>query len=417
MFPRLWLLARTCLGVMCVCVVAVPVAAQDAVATPENYVISVGDELELDILDDSDPPERFVVGGDGAVQLPFIGGIEVASINVADAREIVRRAYIDREIFVDPEVELSIASFRPISVLGDVRDPGNYDYQPYMTAEQAVGLAGGPSVSANNEEARVLERRGLEGTLGGLEFDLALAAAKFARVQAQLDDRLELSWSDLPTNLRPSINRELFDEHKPGEDRIIAIEARDRATRRGLLQDAALEADKRVNYLDQREDLQIQQIQAAKEELERVSSLVERGLLARSSLSENERLVSQAEGDLLELREGRSAAIVLAANLKGELSQFDAERERTLRTESQEYLNEVNKLIASRSSIEDRMQLLQQWMNAASGLDTELLIEYRVRRRRKEGVQTQVIAAYDELLPGDMLVIVVKPPEALKVSQ
>lgn len=391
--------------------------AQSGGSTPEQYIISVGDELELDILDDSEPPQRFIVGSDGAVQLPYIGGVKVSSIRVSDARELVRNTYIDREIFVDPGVELSIASFRPISVLGDVRTPGNYRYQPFMTAEQAVGLAGGPSVSANNEEARVLERRDLEGTLGELEFDLALAAARFARVRAQLADHTELSWSDLPIEIRPFVNRELFDEHKPGEDRIIAIEGRDRKTQRGLLEDAVLEAGKRVEFLSQREVLETQQIDTARAELERVQQLIERGIMPRSEEAQNELNLSDAEDDLLKVREVRSAAIVQAAGLKGELSQFDINRERDLRIEAQQFLNDINKLVETRASIQDRMRLLQQWMNAASGLDTELLVDYQVRRRTENGVQTKEASSFDELLPGDMLVIVVKPPEALRVAQ
>lgn len=417
MFRRFGLTAAICAAMTVAGLFSDRAAAQDGVATPEQYVINVGDELELDILDDSDPPQRFVVGSDGAVQLPYIGGLKVASVRVSDAREAVRQTYIEREIFVNPGVELSIASFRPISVLGDVRTPGNYQYQPFMTAEQAVGMAGGPSVSANNEEARVLERRNLEGTLGELEFDLALAAAQFARVQAQLAGQLELDWTDVPPDVRPAVNRELFDEHKPGEDRIIAIEARDRETRRGLLEDAAVEAEKRIAFLDQRETLQKQQIDTARTELERVQKLIERGIMPRSELADNESNVSDAEDDLLQVREERSAAIVQAASLRGELSGFDANRERTLRIEAQQVSNEINKLTASQASIEDRMRLLQQWMNAASGLDTELLIEYRVRRRQDAGVQTQIVSSFDELLPGDMLVIVVKPPEALRVSE
>ena len=413
----MWRLVPVCLGMVLLCAGSAPGAAQVASATQDLFVISVGDELELDILDDSDAPQRFIVGRDGAVQLPYIGGLQVAATTIRDARENVRRAYIDRQIFVDPRIELSIASFRPVSVLGDVRTPGNYAFQPFMTAEQAVGLAGGVTVSVTNEEARVLELRNLEGTLGRLEFDLALAAAKFARVQAQLAGEQEVSLNNLPADLRPWINKSLFDEHKDGEDRIIALDARDRDTRRGLLEEAIEEAKKRVEYLSQRETLQTHQVGLLKAEVERQQDLFERGLVSRSNLSDSERLATEEESDLLFVREQSSAAIVQAATLQSDLSSFDADRERTLRTEGQTHLNDIKKIASERASIEDRMQLLKQWMNAASGLDTEVLIDYRVRRRTEVGVETETIAAYDELLPGDMLVIVIKSPEALQVSE
>ena len=318
---------------------------------------------------------------------------------------------------MNPGVELSIASFRPISVLGDVRQPGNFPYQSYMTAEQAVGLAGGPAVSANNEETRVLERRALEGTANSLEIDLALASARLARVQAQLAGRTEMDWTDLPEELRGSIDRELFGEHMEDENRLVAIEVRDANTRRSLLMDAVSEAANRANLLDQREAVMIEQREIAMLERNRVVELVERGLVPQAQLAGAKQAASEAENSLLQLREQRSAALVQAAELKRELSQFDADRERTLRTDAQNFANEVNKLIAARNSLSDRLQLLQQWMNAAISLDAELLVDYQVRRRGANGSQTQHITAYETLLPGDTLIITVKPPEALEKSQ
>lgn len=401
------------IGVVLALNVADDAASQTGGAVPDGYVINSGDELELDILDDSEAPQRFTVGGDGNVQLPFIGRLQVATLTVGVARDLVRQTYIDREIFVDPGVELSVASFRPVSVLGDVREPGNFDYQPYMTAEQAVGLAGGPAVSANNEEARVLERRTLEGALSSMQYDLALASARLARVSAQLEGRETMEWTDLPKDLREAINRELFDEQKPDEDRIVAIDLRNFTERRALLEDSVAEAAKRAELLDQREAVLVEQLDTARSELDRATELTQRGLVTRAQLTAAKNVAAEAESALLQLREQRSGAIVQSTELKRELSQFDADRERDLRTQAQEFDNEVRKLIATRQSLEDRLQLLQQWMNAANSLDAELLIGYQVRRRAVTGVITQEIGPYETLLPGDTLVITVKPPEGL----
>ncbi|WP_170311881.1 polysaccharide biosynthesis/export family protein [Sulfitobacter sabulilitoris] len=382
-------------------------------ATLDAYLINVGDELELDILDDNDPPQRFTVGRDGAVQLPFIGGLEVVSNTVSDARRMIQAAYVDREIFVDPLIELSIASFRPISVLGDVRTPGNYDYQPFMTAEQAVGMAGGPSISANNEEARVLERRSLEGSLNTIEFDLALLAAQFARAQAQLKGNDSAVWTDVPQTIRPGIDRELFDEHRIEEDRIIALEAQDATTRRKLLTDAVSESENRISLLEQQEVVLTEVLTITRGEVTRVRTLADRGLIPKNEVTTTELRASQADNQLLQLREERSAARVQLAELSGRLSQFDAEREKQLLTEQQRFLSEIKKALSTRASLQDRMRLLQQWMNAASGLQTELLLQYQVRRRDGAGISTLTITPSDELLPGDLLVIVVKSPESL----
>ncbi|WP_170416489.1 polysaccharide biosynthesis/export family protein [Ruegeria atlantica] len=405
-----------------VCVVsfftsAAMVVGSAQATTPDGYLIHVGDELELDILDDNDPPQRFTVGRDGEVQLPFIGGLQVASIAVGEARDLIQRTYVQREIFVNPSVELSIASFRPISVLGDVRDPGNFDYQPFMTAEQAVGMAGGPSISANNEEARVLERRNLKGMLNSLEYDLALVAAQYARAQALLKGEASLSWANLPPDLRPGVNRELFEEHKASEDQVIAIETQNATTQRTSLTQALAEAENQVSIMQEREKVQRQIVSVSKLELTRMLDLAGRGLIPKFDVRRFELSVSRAQSDLLDQRERQSEAMMERASLEGRLSQFDSDLEQRRLTETQRYWNEINKLISNRESIEDRLALLDQWVAAASGLETEVLLEYQVRRRESGGVRKLRLEPDDELSPGDLLVIVMRPPEMLGDAQ
>ncbi len=384
-------------------------------ATLDNYQISVGDVLELDILDDQDPPQRFTVGRDGAIQLPFVGSFQVASFPIGQARRLIKETYVDREIFVNPSIELSVASFRPISVLGDVRRPGNFDYQPFMTAEQAVGLAGGPAIYANNEEARVLERRNLEGNLTSLEFDLARVAAQYARVQAQLAGRETADWSEIPPDLRAGINREMFEEHRLSEDQVIDLEADDLKARRTLLTDAAQEAKNRISLLEQREVVLQQILEVTRSELARTVDMVARGLTSKTRENENELRVSQSESQLLELGQQLSAARVQQADVEGQLAQLDSDLEKRLLRESQNYWSEINKLKANRTSLEDRLRLLDQWMEAASGLDTELLLEYQVRRRDSGRTTNIVLKPYDELLPGDLLVVVMRAPDSLEL--
>ncbi|RBW52510.1 hypothetical protein DS906_20315 [Ruegeria sp. A3M17] len=408
--------ARSLVRSLCavsVFVSAVMVGGIGRATTLDGYLINVGDELELDILDDNEPPQRFTVGLDGEVQLPYIGGLQVSSIAVGDARDLIHRTYVKNEIFVDPLIELSVASFRPISVLGDVKNPGNFDYQPFMTTEQAVGLAGGPAISANNEEARVLERRNLKGTLNSLEYDLALSAAQYARAQALLKGEDSLNWSNLPPDLRPGVNRELFDEHKASEDQVITLETRNAITQHELLTQAVSEAESQIAILRQREVVQQRIVDVSQTELERMIDLAARGLIPKFDVRDFELKTSQAESSLLDQRERQSEALVQLATLKGRLSQFASDLEQKRLNESQRIWNEIKKLISNRNSIEDRLGLLDQWMNAASGLESEMLLEFQVRRREDNGVRKLLLRPGDELSPGDLLVIVVKPPETL----
>ncbi len=379
--------------------------------TPDGYRITIGDELELDILDDSDPPQRFVVGGNGQIQLPFVGGVKVEGVTVGEARQLIASVYVEREIFVAPTVELSISEFRPVFVLGDVRTPGKYDFQPFLTAEQAVGLAGGSVVSGNSEEARILERRNLEGTLAGVDADLSRIAAQYARVQALLNGRPELNWDDVPADLREVIDRSTFDALKPNEDEIIALDVQNRETRRKLIEDAAKEAESRVALIDQRAEVLGASLDSAREELVRAKDLMDRGLTTQNALNEAEKTVARQENEILILGEQRSAALVQLNDLKSQLSQIQTEWEKGLISEGQGYRSEIEKLMTQRASIEDRLMLLQQWMAAGAGALADLPVTYTVQRRTESGVDTLTLAGSDELSPGDQLLVTVTAPE------
>lgn len=392
--------------------IAAPVVAQD------GYLLKIGDELELDILDDSDPPQRFVVGSDGAVRLPLLGGLEVVNLSLEEARELIRETYVARQIFVNPMIDLSIAAYRPIFVTGDVRNPGFYEFRLFISAEQALGLAGGPVVPVNNAETRVLERRALEGSLSAVEADLARYATEFARVRAQVQGGDEVRWEDLPAPVRPFINQDAFLALKPVEDEIIILERRDHETQTRLLHEAIAETETELALLRERESAQVTTAERAQADIARGQELADRGIQAAGTLSQLHRISAEAEDLLLQIRTQQTAARRRLGDLQREASRLESNREQRLLSEGQSLWSEIAKLESNRQSIIDRLDLLRQWISSAANAELEARVEYRVRRRAPEGVNTFDIDGLAELLPGDLLIVTVRPPDVVaRLSQ
>ena len=46
-------------------------------------------------------------------------------------------------MFKQPSVAVEVVQYRPIFILGEVKKPGQYKYQPGMTVLTAVAIAGG----------------------------------------------------------------------------------------------------------------------------------------------------------------------------------------------------------------------------------------------------------------------------------
>ena len=114
-------------------------------ADDDHYQLAVGDVLEFDFMDDEELPRQLTIADDGTVQAPLLGSVKVVGMPVPQAYAELRRLYIERQLFVDPRIALSVVSFRPVFVLGDVKTPGSFNYRPGLTVEKAIGLAGGLS--------------------------------------------------------------------------------------------------------------------------------------------------------------------------------------------------------------------------------------------------------------------------------
>lgn len=384
-------------------------ASLPAASAPDNYIISIGDLLELDILEDTIEPQRFSVGSNGQVQLPLIGGVAVEGASVTEASARIRDTYVAREIFVRPTVELSIASFRPVFVLGDVKSPGNYAFQLFLTAEQAAGLAGGVTAPGGNEEQRVLERRDVEGTLTGIEAELARLATQLARIEAQLSDAETIDWFSVPEAIRAEVDRGQFDALAPAQDQILLLDRQDRSTRQALLQNTVTEAEARLDLLAQRVELTEGLVTRSRDEIERTRAAVKRGIKSQSALAEEEQALARLDVELLRLREERSAALVQIGTLRNELTRLETDRTRALLAERQQLTADTTRERARRGAARDRLALLTQWIQNGSGQKAEILVDFEVKRRGPNGMEELSIRAEDELMPGDLLTVRVRP--------
>jgi polysaccharide biosynthesis/export protein ExoF len=397
-------------------VLSAAVAALAALSNPASadgdYLVSIGDQLQVDILDDNDDPRQYGVSGEGMIQLPLIGGVVVVDQTLSEVRDLIHDTYVSREIFVDPTIEVSVAAYREIFVGGDVKSPGFYTFQQFITAEQAMGLAGGPIISANNEETRVLERRNLQGQLETNLSDLAAAAAELARFHAQIDGKTEIAWAMLPDNVRSLVEQERFNQLVPGENQIIALDQGNFEIQRGLLTESVNEAENELDILNEREAQQNDIIAAADEELKRVTEMVTKGLQARPAQVQAERQIASEKATLLQIRQQISLGERKLDDLKREMSRMMSDRSQKMLSELQLRQTTIEKLASMRESTVDRLELLKQWANRSPSSVSEARIDYQIRRRtRGDGNVLIDVEGSAELVPGDSLVVKILPPE------
>jgi polysaccharide biosynthesis/export protein len=112
-------------------------------ASRGEYVIGVGDALNVLVWDQEKMSARVRVRSDGRVSLPFLDDVNVAGMTpVALARSLEDRL---KQFIVTPQVTVVVEEAKPlsVSVLGQVQQPGLFNLDPGASVAQALAAAGG----------------------------------------------------------------------------------------------------------------------------------------------------------------------------------------------------------------------------------------------------------------------------------
>ncbi len=101
-----------------------------ALATGTSSAVGPADLIEVTLLtglaDDSVEAQSVRVGDNGVVEIPYVGPVMVAGLDPTDVAERIKRAAIERGIYLQPQVHVRIeeqATYR-VTVLGAVSEPG-----------------------------------------------------------------------------------------------------------------------------------------------------------------------------------------------------------------------------------------------------------------------------------------------------
>lgn len=133
---------------------AASTAGSGASGDPAGYRLGPGDKLKLTVFGAEDLSGDFIVNDSGFVDMPLIGGVKAAGLTPNQFASAVTRRLKDGYMR-DPKVAVSVSTYRPIYIFGEVTKPGEYPYAAGMTLLNAVALGGGYSYRAQQSYAIV----------------------------------------------------------------------------------------------------------------------------------------------------------------------------------------------------------------------------------------------------------------------
>ncbi|MGE0421774.1 MAG: polysaccharide biosynthesis/export family protein [Reyranellaceae bacterium] len=129
-----------------------------------DYKLGVGDKVKVVVLGQSDLGGELEVDAGGKIVVALIGEVAAGNRTVGEVQDEIRAKFSQGGILRDPKVTVQVVGYRPVTVLGQVRQAGRYPFSFGMDVRGAVAMAGGYERRGSTETA-IIYRAGekLEG--------------------------------------------------------------------------------------------------------------------------------------------------------------------------------------------------------------------------------------------------------------
>jgi polysaccharide export outer membrane protein len=107
------------------------------------YHLGVDDQVRVITFGEEQLTGTFRVNDSGLIAIPLLGAVKAQGLTSAQLAEEIASELKRKQLLRDPSVAVEISQYRPIFILGEVKNPGQYPYAPGMTMLTAVSVAGG----------------------------------------------------------------------------------------------------------------------------------------------------------------------------------------------------------------------------------------------------------------------------------
>ena len=161
-----------------------PAPASSALAAATNPGVNPGgaagaprrlqpnDILDVSVYQEPDLTAHTSVDAQGMVMLPLLGAVKLGGLTLEEATQKVRDLY-DKDYLVKPNVTIQLFKMAVLrfTILGQVKNPGTYDFPPNeeLNLLDGIAIAGGYTRLA--QPAKVTVQRNVDGQLKIFELD------------------------------------------------------------------------------------------------------------------------------------------------------------------------------------------------------------------------------------------------------
>ncbi len=158
-------------------VICLPILVFAQGAAPEGggYTLGVGDVIEVEVYQEEEISGKFTINAMGAIAYPLVGTVTVAGKTPAEVGDLLE-LLLEKDYYVDVQIKVDVDVFasQPVTLLGEVQNPGTYYLEGRMTLTELLAEAGGLNPSAGPVlELRRTARGDGEGAPPPMDFPTA----------------------------------------------------------------------------------------------------------------------------------------------------------------------------------------------------------------------------------------------------
>lgn len=377
-------------------------------AAADDYHLDVLDKLRIRVVewqtaegtvrDWSAVSGDYSVGSSGEISLPLIGDLPVSGKTTAEvSADIGLRMQTLFGLRDRPTASVELAQYRPIYIAGEVQTPGEYPFSPNMTVLKAVSLGGGlrradPGQRFGRDFIRA------DGDSAVLVAERNRLLVRRARLQAEIAEKADIA---MPAELKEAPDAAALVE---SEQALMLSRDKRQKLQLEALSDLKDLLQKEIASLDKKTQTQTRQLQLVDEDLKKMDTLADKGLVISSRRLSLEQRAADLQAALLDIdttslkaKQDVNKAGQDETNLKND---WDSALAQELQNTESELDTVALKLSTSRSLMSEA---LSQSAEEATRKDNGADITY-VIVRDKEGRATEIPATETtQVLPGDVI--------------
>lgn len=338
-------------------------------ATPDDYDLGPMDQIrvravmwdntalafrDVDVISGT-----YVIGTDGRVMLPILGGMAAVGKGADALADDISAALQDRlgsrEL---PSVAIEMAAFRPVFVLGDVARPGEYPFRPGMRAVHLLALAGGYYRLSDADGGRLeLDSLRFAGNLREVEYNLATLRIRKARLEAEAADDTTfdlpsgVTHPDGPDSLQAILSREREIYETQRESHVLEVESLESS--RALL-------EREVTFLGEKLKGISNQVEIMANSVGNLETLMTRGLTRSPTLLNSQRALFELEARQLDAENQIFRASQSLQEVERTLTETIQRKIRENLTQLQSINSEIDQLMSRRETQRSVYAITQQ---------------------------------------------------------